>query len=92
MGKLYTQEELDKYFGGSDDISIRAQVYEQWCKEWDNRKISVHHRQLHEFFKFIKENQIFHTDYARKNSKKAKHVNIYFRHEEDYLAAILKFI
>ena len=92
MPKLYTKDEIDTYFGGSEAISVRAKVYDEWREEWSDRKITLHHKQLHEFFSFIRDNNIARTDWTRQNAKSGKFVDVYFRHDEDYLAATLKFV
>jgi hypothetical protein len=91
MSKLYTDEEIQKYFDGDYDIGHRAEVYKQWRREWQDRVITIPGTSLRSFWKFIKDNNISRTDWTRQNISNDS-VKIYFRYNEDYLAATLTFI
>jgi len=92
MSKLYTQEELDTYFEGIDNCRLRAIKYAEWLDDWKDRCITVDYSQPRaiNIKQWIKDQNIRRVDYQRADAGR-KCVNYYFRYEEDYLAAVLRF-
>ena len=90
MSSLYTQEEIDKYFEGRDDVMIRAKMYEIWRLEWHDRSVYVKPGDYPTVFKdFIHRNNLLRTDWVRTSTVKGACIS--FRNEEDYLSALLTF-
>ena len=88
--KLYTQEEIDRHFDGlGGDVAHRAAIFEQWKIEWSTRTIHINNN-LEDFRTFLKQNNIPRVDYTLTWTSPRSCV-YYFRNEEDYLAAVLKF-
>ena len=89
---LYTQEEINKYFDGDDNIGARAEIFERWRSEWQDRCIVVPKNENRDVKLWIAENSILQTDFSYAWFLSGHYVNFYFRYDEDYLAAVLKFI
>ena len=88
--KLFTQEENDRYFDGQDDVAHRAAIFDQWKTEWYERSIHIRDDDLVEFRTFLKQNNIPRVDRTVTWTSPRSCV-YYFRNNEDYLAAVLKF-
>ena len=86
---LYTKEEIDTYFPGGSTLD-RATKFAQWRIEWKDRCIFVKHSQNDDMRGWLKLNNIRYTDRATYSSIRG--INYYFRHSEDYLAAVLAII
>lgn len=81
--RLYSQEEIDKYFDGKDDPGIRYHVTLRWFQDWieEGRYIVVDSPEVLEQLKeFVKTHKIRKVNYVKNANAWA------FRYEDDYFA------